>query len=63
MNLVDRIRKILLSPKDEWPRIAAEVATVQSLYLGYIVILAAIGPLATLISLSIIGFGFGVGDA
>jgi hypothetical protein len=63
MNLIDRIRKILLSPKDEWPKIAVEVATVQSLYLGYIVILAAIGPLATLVSLSIIGFGFGVGAA
>src|SRR6266496_2753172 len=63
MNIIDRIRKILLSPKDEWPKIAVEAATVHSLYLGYIVILAAIGPLATLVSLSIIGFGFGVGAA
>lgn len=63
MNLVDRIKNILLAPKDEWPRIAAESATVQSLYVGYIVILAAIGPLAMLVSLGIIGMGFGLGAA
>jgi Yip1-like protein len=63
MNLVDRVKKILLAPKDEWPRIAAESATVQSLYIGYIVILAAIGPLATLISFTVIGLGFGIGAA
>jgi hypothetical protein len=63
MNLIDRVKKILLAPKDEWPRIAGESATVQSLYVGYIVILAAIGPLAMLISLGIIGLGFGLGAA
>jgi Yip1-like protein len=63
MDLVERVKKILLAPKDEWPRIAAESATVQSLYVGYIVILAAIGPLATLVSFSIIGMGFGIGAA
>jgi len=49
MNLVDRIKKILLSPRTEWPTIAGETATVQSLYVGYILILAAIAPLALLI--------------
>ncbi len=49
MNPVDRIKNILLSPKTEWPKIAEEAATTQSLYVGYIVILAAIAPLALLI--------------
>ena len=49
MNLVDRIKNILLSPRTEWPTIAGETATVQSLYVGYILVLAAIAPLALLI--------------
>jgi hypothetical protein len=49
MNLVDRIKNILLSPRTEWPKIAGEPATVQSLYVGYILLLAAIAPLALLI--------------
>ena len=63
MNFIDRIKKILLSPKDEWQTIAGESATVQSLYVGYIVILAAIGPLAMLVSFGVLGLGFGVGAA
>ncbi|HET9763909.1 MAG TPA: YIP1 family protein, partial [Casimicrobiaceae bacterium] len=63
MTLIDRVKTILLSPKDAWPRIAAEPATVQSIYAGYIVILAAIGPLATLISFTVLGLGFGLGAA
>jgi hypothetical protein len=59
MNLVDRVKNILLSPKDEWPRIAAEPATTQSLYAGYILILAAIGPAATMVRS--LGFGNAVG--
>ena len=49
MNLVDRVKNILLSPRTEWPKIAEEAATVQSLYVGYILVLAAIAPLALLI--------------
>jgi len=58
MNLVDRVKGILLSPKEEWPKIEPEAATVQSLYTGYIMILAAIGPVAMLIhslALGIVG--------
>ena len=58
MNLVDRVKGILLSPREEWPKIAAEAETTQSLYTGYIMILAAIGPIALLIhsmSLGIVG--------
>jgi hypothetical protein len=55
MNLVDRVKGILLQPQAEWEVIAAEPATTQSLYTGYIIPLAAIGPLASIIGLSMIG--------
>jgi len=57
MNLVDRAKKILLQPKSEWAVIAAEPHTVQDLYTGYVMILAAIPALAWFIGFSIIGMG------
>ena len=64
MNVVDRIKGILLDPRAEWPRIATEPATVQSLYTGWIMLLAAIGPIMILLSTTLftsaLGFGFGV---
>jgi hypothetical protein len=59
MNVGDRIKNILVNPKGEWPKIAAEPASVQSLYVGYILILAAIGPVAVV--LRSLAFGFGMG--
>jgi hypothetical protein len=50
-GLVDRVRRIVGSPRDEWIKIAAEPATVQSLYTNWIMILAAIGPIALLLSM------------
>jgi hypothetical protein len=55
VNLITRVKNILLEPKAEWPRIAAEAATPQSIYLNYVLILAAIGPLALLIQMSVLG--------
>ena len=56
MNLVDRVKGILVEPRNEWVKIAAEPATVQSLYTGWIMILAAIGPIALLLALHSIQF-------
>jgi hypothetical protein len=50
MSIVDRVKGILLDPRSEWPRIAAEPSTVQSIYTGWVMILAAIGPVALLLS-------------
>ncbi len=36
MALVDRVKNILLTPKTEWPKIAAETATTQSIFVGYV---------------------------
>jgi hypothetical protein len=57
VNLIERVKSILLSPREEWPKIAAETASVQSLYVGYIVILAAIGPIAMVVRSLVSGFG------
>jgi len=56
MSLVARAKNILLQPKTEWPVIAGEQATTGSLYTGYIIPLAAIGPVASIIGWSVFGF-------
>jgi hypothetical protein len=58
-SLVDRVKNILISPSTEWSRIDAEPATVASLFTGYAMILAAIGPVASLIGLALVGFPMG----
>lgn len=55
MNLVDRVKNILLSPKTEWPVIEQEQTDVKTIYLSYIMILAAIPAIASIISSLLIG--------
>jgi len=54
-KLMERAKNILLTPKTEWPVIAAETTTVADIYKNYVVWLAAIGPIAALIGQSIFG--------
>lgn len=56
MAMIDRIKGILVEPREEWTSIAAEPATAMSVYTGWIMILAAIGPVAMLIGYSELGF-------
>jgi Yip1-like protein len=56
MALVDRVKNILLTPRTEWEVIDAEPATVADLYKGYIIPLAAIGPVAQAIGSSVFGY-------
>jgi len=65
MALIDRAKNILLTPKTEWPVIAGETATPQSIYIGYVLILAAIGPIAMILKGGVLGaaiavFSYGV---
>lgn len=53
MNLVQRVKGILMQPKNEWQTIAEEPTTVAELYKGYIVILAAVGPVASILGMSL----------
>ena len=55
MNFVDRVKRLLLQPKEEWQVIDAESVDVLSLYKSYIAPLAAIGPFCGLIGLSLVG--------
>ena len=62
MNLVERTTGILLKPKETWPVIDAEPATVSSIYTNWLIIMAAIPAVCGFIGLSLIGvgaFGFG----
>jgi hypothetical protein len=48
MNIIERVKNILLTPKTEWDAINGESATPQSLLISYVLplaIVAAVGPL------------------
>jgi hypothetical protein len=55
MNLSERVKRILLSPQSEWQVIDAEPTTPAALYTGYVMPLAAIGPVAQVIGYSLFG--------
>lgn len=54
-SLADRVKNILLQPKEEWARIDAEPATVGGIFKSYVIPLAAIGPIAGLIGMTVFG--------
>ena len=62
MDLVQRVKDILLKPAETWPVIEGEAATPASLYVPYLVLLAAVPALAGFVSTSIIGINFGMGS-
>lgn len=57
-KLIERVRLLLTTPKTEWPVIAAEPATVRSLYTGYILMLAAIPAVCMFLKSAFIGSSF-----
>lgn len=60
-SLVERVKNILLTPKTEWDRINGEPSTTQGLYTGYVMVLAAIGPICAGIGAILFGWGaFGI---
>lgn len=54
-KLIERVKAILLTPKTEWPVIAAEPDTTAGLYTRYILIVSALGPIAMFLKSSLIG--------
>lgn len=56
-KLLARVKNILLTPKTEWPVIAAEPDSVAGLYKNYIMILAAIPAVIAFLRYSVIGIG------
>jgi hypothetical protein len=57
MNLVERVKGILLQPKSEWQAIEREPGNAGYLFPNYVAIVAAIPPVCAFIGLSIVGYG------
>jgi hypothetical protein len=57
MNLVARAKAILMTPAKEWSVIDTEPLNVSELLIGYVLPLAAIGPIARFIGFSLLGIG------
>jgi Yip1 domain len=49
MDIVARVKAILLTPNTEWPAIRAEQSSVESIYRDYLVYIAAVPAIAGLI--------------
>ncbi len=60
-SLIARAKAIVLTPKEEWPVILTEPKSIAEIFKGYVLPLAAIGPVAGLIGGQIFGYGaFGI---
>ncbi len=60
-GLIARVQALLLRPAETWDVIAGEPASVQSLYMGYVIPLAAIGPICYAIGSVLFGYSIGWG--
>ncbi len=67
MNLIERVKNILMTPKTEWEVINGETATPMSLMTSYVLPLAVIGSLGGIVGFfigaSILGIKFAIGTA
>ena len=67
MNIIDRIKNILLTPKTEWEVINGETATPASLLTSYVLPLAVVGSLGGILGFFIFGglagMAFAIGTA
>lgn len=59
MNLVERVKAILLTPKTEWQVIEGETGDATYLFTNYVAILVAIPAVAAFLGYSIAGLGVG----
>ncbi|MDZ3830842.1 MAG: Yip1 family protein [Sphingopyxis sp.] len=55
-GVIDRAKNMVLKPQESWAAIDGEAATVQSIYVPYVLVLAAIGPVAQFIGGQAFGF-------
>ena len=54
-KIIARAKAILLTPRSEWPVIAAEPATIGGIYTNYLLVMAAIPAIVEFLRLSVIG--------
>lgn len=57
MNLVERVKAILLDPKSEWKSVESEPGSPGYLFPNYVAIVAAIPPVCVFIREVVIGYG------
>ncbi len=58
-SMIQRIKDIILKPKDTWPQIKAETTTLTQVFTGYALILAALPAFFGLLGLTLVGQSFG----
>lgn len=61
MNIVERAKNILFRPEEEWQVIEKEAVSTSALYTGYIIPLALIGPISSVIGMSVLGMSIPMG--
>jgi len=59
MNIIERVKNILITPKKEWDVVAAEEGTLQSVLMTYVIPLSVIAAAASLIGWGLIGKSYG----
>jgi len=60
MNLIERVKNIIVSPPKEWDTIATEQPDTGKIITGYVLPLAAAAALAAFIGYGLIGFNYGL---
>ncbi|MCH7771600.1 MAG: YIP1 family protein [Bacteroidetes bacterium] len=58
MNLVDRAKNIITSPKTEWDVVANEEPNIQQIITGYVIPLALISAIASFVGYGLVGAPF-----
>jgi len=54
-NIIARVKEIIMSPTQTWPKIKAENKSISDIYSNYLIVLAAIPPLCMWLGLMIFG--------
>lgn len=57
MDFVERVKNIIIKPAETWPVIEQEACSWQTLYVPYMLILAAIPAVAGFVGFSLVGMG------
>jgi len=57
MNIVERAKRLCMSPETEWPVIAGESAPLAALLTGYVLPLAALNAIGSFVAAAIAGLG------
>jgi hypothetical protein len=57
--MIQRIKDILVKPKETWPQIKAEATGIGQVFTGYAMILAALPALCGLLGFTLVGQSFG----